>query len=309
MEAFIARSMAQTGRTDEGIERLKATLADLRKLDTFGGVISYHDASKKLLHILIDHDRYPEMETICKEVLARLDEFEQHPERFTEIQENFNTAEYIDFARGQMLAFLTIAYARQVTQNKNNPALRAQYLKKALDTEAEVFKTEWSKSQDCDKMLSAAYHHMGQFDRFDQAMRRFEGTYPDTINPNYLICLEQRSVASKMQGRTAESLGYLERASVIRDSLECRNQRDQLAELATIYGLQEEKLARQQAESDMRFYRLLTMAVIIGFIAAIAFAIYFFYFVGLMKPRLVFPNILSSQECCTPTDTVNNSLS
>ena len=47
MEAFVARSMAQTGRTDEGIERLKATLADLRKLDTFGGVVSYHDASKR----------------------------------------------------------------------------------------------------------------------------------------------------------------------------------------------------------------------------------------------------------------------
>ena len=277
MEAFVARSMAQTGRTDEGIERLKATLADLRKLDTFGGVVSYHDASKKLLHILIDHDRYPEMETVCKEVLERLDELEKNPERFGDMQEGFNPAEFIDFARGQMLAFLTTAYARQVTQHKDNPSLRAQYLKKALDTEAEVFKTEWSKGIDCDKMLSAAYHHMGQFDRFDQAMRRFEGTYPDTINPNYLICLEQRSVASKMQGRTAESLGYLERASVIRDSLDQRNQREQLNELATIYHLQEEQLARQQAESDARFYRWLTAAIVVGLLAAVAFAIYFYY--------------------------------
>ena len=126
-------------------------------------------------------------------------------------------------------------------------------------------------------MLSAAYHHMGQFDRFDQAMRRFEGTYPDTINPNYLICLEQRSVASKMQGRTAESLGYLERASVIRDSLDQRNQREQLNELATIYHLQEEQLARQQAESDARFYRWLTAAIVVGLLAAVAFAIYFYY--------------------------------
>lgn len=277
MEAFVARSMAQTGRTDEGIERLKATLADLRKLDTFGGIVSYHDASKKLLHILIDHDRYPEMETVCKEVLERLDELEKNPERFGDMQEGFNPAEFIDFARGQMLAFLTTAYARQVTQHKDNPSLRAQYLKKALDTEAEVFKTEWSKGIDCDKMLSAAYHHMGQFDRFDQAMRRFEGTYPDTINPNYLICLEQRSVASKMQGRTAESLGYLERASVIRDSLDQRNQREQLNELATIYHLQEEQLARQQAESDARFYRWLTAAIVVGLLAAVAFAIYFYY--------------------------------
>lgn len=277
MEAFIARSLAQTGRTDEGIERLKNTLTDLRKLNTFGGVVAYHDASKKLLHILIDHERFGEMETVCKEVIERLDELEQHPERFSDMQEGFNPAEYIDFARGQMLSFLTVSYARQVTANKDNPSLRAQFLKKALETEDEVFKTEWSKGIDCDKMMSAAYHHMGQFDRFDQAMRRFENSYPDTINPNYQICLEQRSEAARMQGRTAESLDYLSRAYVIGDSLDQRNQRDQLNELATIYGLQEEQLARQKAESDARFYRLLTMAVVIGLIAAIAFAIYFFY--------------------------------
>lgn len=277
MEAFIARSMAQTGRTDEGIERLKSTLADLRRIDSFKGIVSYQDASKKLLHILIDHDRYPEMETVCHDVLARLDELEQHPERFDDMREGFDPAEFIDFARGQTLAFLTTAYARQVTQHKDNPALSAKYLKKALATEQQVFSTRWSQSPDCDKMLSAAYHHMGQFDRFEQAMRRFEGTYPDTINPNYIICLEQRCVASKMQGRIAESLAYLERASVIRDSLDQRNQRDQLAELATLYGLQEEQLARQQAEADMQVYRLLTIASVLALLSAVAFAIYFSY--------------------------------
>lgn len=275
MEAFIARSMAQTGRTDEGIERLKATLADLRKLDSFGGLISYHDASKKLLHILIDHDRYPEMETVCHDVLARLDELEQHPDRFTNMQEGFDPSEFIDFARGQTLAFLTTAYARQVTQHNTTPHISAQYLKKALATEQEVFRTEWSKGPDCDKMLSAAYHHMGQFDRFEQAMRRFEGTYPDTINPNYLICLEQRSVASKMQGRLAESLSYLERASVIRDSLDARNQRDQLNELATIYGLQEERITRQEKEAEAKISHVINVALAIGLLAVAGFLIWF----------------------------------
>lgn len=277
MEAFIARAMAQTGRTDEGIERLRKTLADLRELNTFGGVVSYHDASKKLLHILIDHGRFSEMEQVCHDVLDRLDELEAHPDRFGDMVEGFNPAEYIDFARGQMLAFLTTAYARQVTEHKDDPTLRAKYLRQALDTEKQVFTTSWSRGIDCDKMLSAAYHHLGQFDRFEQAMQRFENTYPDTINPNYLICLEQRSEACKMQGRLAESLSYRERASVVRDSLDHRNQRDQLAELATVYHLQEERLARQQAESDARIFRLLTAAIACGLVAAIAFAIYFFY--------------------------------
>lgn len=46
----------------------------------------------------------------------------------------------------------------------------------------------------------------GEFDRFEQAMSRFEHSYPDTINPNYVICLEQRCNAPQMQGRTDEAL-------------------------------------------------------------------------------------------------------
>lgn len=277
MEGFIARAMAQTGRTDEGIERLQATIAELRELDTFKGVVAYHDASKKLLHILIDNDRFEEMVTTCQSLLERINELGTHPEHFGEMVEGFDPSEFVDYARGQTLAFLTTAYARLATAHADNPAQRQHYLQQALATEAEVFATEWSKCTDCDKMMSAAYHHMGQFDRFDQAMRRFENSYPDTINPNFLICLEQRSEAARMQRRTPEALAYLQRASVIRDSLDCRNQRDQLAELATVYHLQEEQLARQQAESDARFFRFLSLAIVIGLVAAIAFAIYFFY--------------------------------
>ena len=275
MEGFIARSMAQTSRTDEGIERLQATIADLRKLNTFKGVVAYHDASKKLLHILIDNDRFDDMVSVCQSVLSRLDELGNHPDRFGEMLEGFNPEEYVDYARGQILAFLTTAYARLASANTNQPALRQQYLQKALATEDEVFKTEWSKSIDCDKMMSAAYHHMGQFDRFDKAMQRFENTYPDTINPNYEICLEQRSVASKMQGRTADALNYLERAFVIRDSLDHRNQRDQLNELATIYHLQEEQLARQEKEAEAERSHIINMALAAGLLAALGFLVWF----------------------------------
>ena len=54
--------------------------------------------------------------------------------------------------------------------------------------------------------MSAVYSYMGEFDRFEQAMSRFEHSYPDTINPNYVICLEQRCNAAQMQGRTDEAL-------------------------------------------------------------------------------------------------------
>lgn len=263
-EGFIAQSMAQTGKTDEGIKRLQNTLAEMRQLNSFKGVTAYHAVSKNLVRIYIDNMRFAEVVPVCEAALERIDELGSHPERFSGMKEDFDPSEYVDFARGQTLAYLTIAYARLGD------------LPKARETEAKVFRTQWSQSVDCDKIMSAAYHYMGEFDRFDQAMRRFEHSYPDTINPNYVICLEQRSEAARMQGHTDEALSYMQRAYVIRDSLDYRNQRDQLNELATAYHLQEEQLVRKQKEAEAERAHVIIIALIVGLVAAVGFLVWFF---------------------------------
>ena len=52
-------------------------------------------------------------------------------------------------------------------------------------------------------------------------------------------------------------------SSVIQDSLEYYNQREQLNELATVYHLQEERLARQQKESEARTYRIVAVGTML----------------------------------------------
>lgn len=147
------------------------------------------------------------------------------PERALSI---IDPAEFVDFARGQTLVFLTIAYATQGDTAKG------------LEAEEAVFRTQWSQSPDCDLMLVSAYHRLGQFDRFDQAMDRIDAEMiarGDTLNANYHTGLQLRSSAAEMRGRYADALHYANRASVVRDSLEYYNQREQLNELATVYHL------------------------------------------------------------------------
>ena len=277
MEGYIAHAMDQIGRTDEGVERLRAVITELCKLDTYRGMVNYQTTAKKLLHILLSRWRFAEMVPVCDEMLKRIDELEAHPERFSGIQEGFDIAEYVDFARGQALAFLTTAYARQATANASNPSLHAQFLAKAHETDAKMRSTKWSHSLDCDKMITAALHHMGEFQRFDEAMQRVNAARTDTITDNYVIALQMQSDAASMRGRTKEALAFQQRASTIRDSLDSRNLKNQLAEQATLYHLQEEQLARQQAEADARFFRWITVAIVIALIIALAFAVYFFY--------------------------------
>ena len=281
MEGFIARVMAETGKTDEGISHLQVTLGELRGDDNFNAVMTYFNTSKALLHILLDHKRLTEMVPVCEQMLERIGEFARHPERFADTPEGFDPTEFEDYARGQTLAFLTTAYARQYTAAEGGeltPALRAELLRKARQAEAEMQQTKWSHTIDCDRMMTAAYHHLGQFQRFDEAMARLDSIQVgDTINNNYLIRLGLRSTAAQMRGRQAEAIDYLNRRIIIQDSINRRTQRDQLNELATVYHLQEERFARQEAEADARQMKLYALFIAAALIAAIAFAAYFFY--------------------------------
>lgn len=254
MEGYIAHAQALTGHTNEGIDRLQGVIGELRQMNTFEGVTSYHSVSKNLIHILNDNGRFPEMVSVCEAMLGCYDELEQHPERFSIEREGFDPAEFVDFARGQTLAFLTIAYAEQGN------------IAKGLEAEEAVFRTRWSQSPDCDLMLVSAYHRLGQFDRFDQAMDRIDAEMiarGDTLNANYYTGLQLRSNAAEMRGCYADALHYANRASVIHDSLEYYNQREQLNELATVYHLQEERLARQQKESEARIYRIVAVGTML----------------------------------------------
>ena len=282
MEGYIAFVMASEGKTDESIGRLQKTIDELWQMNTFNSMLASYNTAGHLLHILLDNKRYGEMVELCEQTLKNVEEFVQHTDRFDGTPEGFDTKDFEDFARGQTLAFMTTAYARQYTVaevGEIKPAARAELLMKAHEAEAEMFKTKWSKTIDCDRMMTAAYHHLGEFLRFDEAMDRLDASMADedTISNNFITLLSLRSTAAQMRGRLAEAIGYMNRIHIIRDSLDRRNQRDQLNELATVYHLQEEQLARQQAETEAHIMTIYAWFISAGLLAAIAFAVYFFY--------------------------------
>ena len=242
-------------------------------------MLASYNTSGCLLPILLNHKRYDEMVAECEALLKRIDEFAQHPDHFKDTPEDFDPKDFEDYARGQTLAFMTMAYARQYTAAEGGeltPAVRAELLRKAREAEAQMLKTRWSKTLDCDRMMSAAYHHLGEFHRFDEAMARLDAQDDDTINVNYLTRLNLRSTAAQMRGRLAEAIGYMNRAFVIRDSLDSRNQRDQLNELATVYHLQEEQLARQQKEAEAERSHIINIVLAIGLLATALVLVWFF---------------------------------
>lgn len=284
MEGYIAHALSTTGHTDEGIYRLRSAIGELSLDYTLQASVAFQNTSKKLINILIDNQRFADVVPLCEDMLLRLDLIQNHPERFSDINDEFDPAEYIDFARGQTLALLTVAYAQQHNASSQ---------KKALQVEDSVFTTKWSKSLDCDKIMVAAYHYLGQYDRFEQALSRIiSNMRGDTVNINYNIALELKSQAAAMQGQYAQALNYLQRASIIHDSLDARDLREQIEQQATQYHLQEEHFLRLQAETEAVYSRWLKAAVIAICVLAIAFIICFFH----MRRQLKKCNIITPDE-------------
>ncbi len=299
MEGIVAQTMNEDSeQKGEGIDRLRQVVSELRQMDTYQGFVTYHNTAKKLLHLLYSSYMFEEMASVCESMLQRYDELEQHPDRFRNDKGSFDPADFLDFARGQTYAFLTVAYAWQCSswgirradgsmfyfeylEDRPKPSLPPATLKKkALEAEAAAFRTKWSKTSDCDKILGSIYYHLGQFDRFDASMDRLEAEWQergDTISWDFRNYLQIRGVAAQVCGNHSDALDYWMRSYIIKDSLEARNQREQLAELATQYHLQEEQFARYEAEADARFLRWVTAAAIIIVVLAVCFAVYFFY--------------------------------
>ena len=269
MEGYIAHALSSTGHTDEGIYRLRSAIGELSQNYTLQASMAFQNTSKKLIYILIDNQRFAEVVPLCEDMLERLDMLQNHPERFSDIDDDFDPAEYIDFARGQTLALLTVAYAQQHT---------AASQRKALIAEDSVFTTKWSKSLDCDKIMVGAYHHLGQFERFNQAISRINTNLRgDTVNTNYYIALDLQSQAAAMQGQYQQAFNYLRRASAIHDSLDARQQQEQIEQLATQYHQQEDHFLKRQAQDQARLMRYNIAAICIITAIIIAFIAYIIY--------------------------------
>ena len=260
----IAYALAQQGRVEEGIAKLHKTIDELKTSTRFNHVSACHSVSNLLVHILTDNEIYDDAAKECKDMLARYDEFTNHPDRFTGITDDFDPSEFLDFARGSTLSMLAYIYSEQGKVNE------------ARQCVAELKRTQWGQTVDSDRILISVYSNLREWQSFDEAVKRLEVLYTDTISSNYYTHLTILMAAAEQRGRIDEAYRLAMRADVIKDSLHNRDTEEQLAEQATIYHLQEEKFARQEAEADSRFFRLLTMAIVVGLVAAVAFAIYFF---------------------------------
>ena len=271
-EADIGLVMTHLGQETEGLAKLDEAISHLDAPGSIDRMDAFIVACKRKINALNELHRYNEIITLGQRILDRLDHYEQHAKDYAEDSYRLSWSDnpsdrdrYLDFSRSQAWGFLAQAYA-----HSDSPQKAKEYL--ALFDNSGYGKTFMGR-----RMIAPTQVALGMYDEalrtYDEIERRMAG---DTLNNDYATILRSRAIAARTKGHIAEALDFQTRyanlSKIVSDSLHASEAHDYAAR----YHAQEQQLEIQEKEAEAERSYIVSLAVAIVALLAIAFAIYFF---------------------------------
>lgn len=271
-EADIGLVMTFLGQVDEGIAKLDEAISHLDASGSIDRMDAFIVAVKRKINALNDLGRNDEIIPLAQRILDRLDHYEQHAKDYAEDSYRLSWSDspndrdrYLDFSRAQAWGFIAQAYALMDEKEKAH-----EYL--SLFDHSDYGQTFAAR-----RFIVSTQIALGMYDEAlstsDEIERRLGA---DTINNNYTAILRSRAIAARSQGRIAEAYDYQTRyaalTKVVSDSLH----RSEAHDYAARYHAQELQLEIQEKKAEAERLHIVSFAVALIALLAIAFAIYFF---------------------------------
>ena len=271
-EADIGLVMTQLGQIDEGLAKLDEAISRLDAPGSIDRMDAFIVAVKRKINALNELKHYTDVIPLAQRILARLDHYEQHAKDYAEDSYRLSWSDnpsdrdrYLDFSRSQAWGFLAQAYAH------------SDSLQKAKEYLALFDNSGYGKTFMARRMIAPTQVALGMYDEalttYDEIERRMAG---DTLNKDYATILRSRAIAARAKGHIAEALDFQTRyanlSKIVSDSLHASEAHDYAAR----YHAQEQQLEIQEKEAEAERSYIVSLAVAIVALLAIAFAIYFF---------------------------------
>ena len=271
-EADIGLIMTQLGQVDNGIEKLDDAISHLDSPGSIDRMDAFVVACKRKINALDALHRSYEVIPLCQRILDRLDHYEQHAKEYAEDSYRLSWSDnpvdrdrYLDFSRAQAWGFMAHAYAYL-----NSLENAKKYL-------ALFHGTAYSKSFAARRFIAPAQIELGNYDdalaTYAEMERRMAA---DTINDEYAVILRARAIASRAKGHTAQALDYQTRYANLSIQLSDSLHRSEAHNYAARYHAQEQQLEIQEKQAEAQRFYIMSIAVAVIAILAIAFAVYFF---------------------------------
>ena len=271
-EADIGLIMTQLGQVDNGIEKLDEAISHLDSPGSIDRMDAFVVACKRKINALDALHRFDQVIPLGQRILDRLDHYEQHSNDYAEDSYRLSWSDnpvdrdrYLDFSRAQAWGFMAHAYAYLDS---------LENAKKYLT----LFEgTAYSKSFSAHRFIAPTQIELGNYDEplatYAEMERRMGA---DTINDDYAVILRARAIASRAKGHTAEALDYQTRYANLSKQLSDSLHRSEAHNYAARYHAQEQQLEIQEKQAEAQRSHIVSIAIAVIALFAIAFAAYFF---------------------------------
>lgn len=265
------------GHTDEA----KKTYAEANKLlkedKSFGGLIARISLMMKQTLLYNTTKEYDSVKVVCQEVLDLVSRFDHDPSFVeprpeTMLHSGDATREFADFYESQMFSKIAHAYYNKITKglSKNESA--------DLDS-LNLYLDKWEQTQSHNSPVNLAntlreLYFTGRTAKFNAAMEAVADLYKsDSILSEYVEYLNLLAEDAASRHDFQSSSSYLQRALDISDSIRQQETLRTLSEQMSINMVQQQQLARQEAENDASRYKLIIAIIFIVIAAGIVIAV------------------------------------
>ena len=265
VQGEMGRALILLGRTEEGLEMIDQTISQADGVRQFTEMDACILAMKSKMRTLIDLNRYEEVIPVGEHMIAKLQDFEAHPDEYADGSSRMPKPDrlpgYVDFYTGQAYAFLTFAYA----------ALDRLDEARAYDRLHD--RTTYSRTYGGRKQMASAWYMLGDYDRMSSIYDEMVAAMrEDTVNYDYSLMLFNRAKVAGVQGKPALSANYWKRYAFLLQKLYDKERLAAAEESAAQFHEQEQQYALEKEQANHK--RVLAFVIFLGiaFLMAALFA-------------------------------------
>ena len=269
-EAEIGIILTHLGRQEEGLKKLDDVIAKLDGIRKFNEMDACIIAMRRKVNVLYELGMYSDIIPLAQRIIAKLDDYEQHPDEyhdgtFREPTPNVIPS-YCDFYRVKCYSYFAEAYA-----NIDDIANTRRYL-------ALYEQSPYSQTFEGRRTIAPILLKLGEYDKmlaiYDEVEQSL-GT--DTVNEIYSTILLHRSLAAKAKGEIDEAFDYMSRHNTLSNYLNDQLQQSEAHEYAARYRAQEQQMEIERHIMHNRIIQYTLLSVIILLAATTFFLLYTFY--------------------------------
>ncbi len=269
--AEIGALMVRIGQQQEGLARIDSAVQQLAGHRHYTEMNLALLALKRKADVAAETGRYQATTDAAQQMLAMLDDFEQHPADYYDQGNSYSgiTVEerprYIDFYRSRAYSFLALAAAPQ-----HQPQQAIHYLDLYGQTDA-------SQTLHGRYVTTPTLCRLGRYDRMLAIYDEVEQSMADdTLNANYADILRGRAEVAQSQGHPVAANGYWRRYADLSQQLSDSLLRGRAHLFAARYHAQEQQREIEQQRAGKHIANIISIATGSLALLILVFALYAF---------------------------------